>query len=143
MLYLGRGSSVTQCPLCEAFDLSCGCVRDSLPAFRSVNREAGVKIIDMFAVTQRPAIQSWRAQTFECTVEFWINRGVNELDMGESVGAGRSRTSAARWCARSACGHARPGCGGSDAAAARTRARRAVLDPHLFGSRYERRLPSR
>src|SRR3984893_12822096 len=101
MLYLGRGSSVTQCPLCEAFDLSCGCDRGSLPGLRSVNREAGVKIIDMFAAAQLTAIQSCGTQTVECTVEFWINRGANELDMGEGVSAGRSRASAAGWCARS------------------------------------------
>jgi hypothetical protein len=54
MLYLGRGSSVTQCPLCEAFDLSCGHGRGSLPGLGSVNRGAGVKIIDMFAAAQLP-----------------------------------------------------------------------------------------
>src|SRR6266702_1444941 len=143
MLYLGRGSSVTQCPLCEAFALGCGSGRSSPPGARSVSWAGGVKIIDMFVASAPPAIQSWRAQTVECTVEFWINRGVNELDMGESGCAGRSRTSAARWCARPARGDARPCGGGSDAAPTGARARRRVLDPYLLGSRYERRLPSR
>src|SRR3982075_1508588 len=143
MLYLGRGSSVTQCPLCEAFDLRCGCGRGSPRSPGSVSRAGGVKIIDMFAAAELPVIQSCRAQTVECIVEYWINRGVNELDMGEGGRAGRSHTSAARWCARPASGDARPCCGGSDAAAAGARTRRAVLDSCLFGSRYERRLPSR
>src|ERR1700738_4123871 len=103
MLYLGRGSSVTQCPLCEAFTPSHGCCRGSPPGLGAVNRTGGVKIIDMFAHRKRSAIQSCWAQTVECTVEFWINRGVNELDMGESAGAGRSRTSGARVGGRSAC----------------------------------------
>src|SRR3979411_2792982 len=108
MLYLGRGSSVTQCPLCEAFGRSYGRSRGSLQGLGSVGRAGGVKIIDMFARRERLAIQSCRAQTVECTVEFWINRGVNELDMGKSGGAGRSRTSAAGWRTRSARGDARP-----------------------------------
>src|SRR6266850_7448577 len=118
MLYLGRGSSVTQCPLCEALTLSCGGGRVSLPGPGSVSRAGSVKIIDMFAHRERSAIQSWRAQTFECTVEFWINRGVNELDMGEGGGAGRSRASAAGWRARTARRDARSCGGGADAAAA-------------------------
>src|ERR1700730_15448905 len=143
MLYLGRGSSVTQCPLCEAFDLRCGRGRGSPRGPGEVSRARGVKIIDMFADAELPTIQSCRAQTVECIVEFWINRGVNELDMGEGDRAGGSRTSAARWRARPARGDARPYCGGSDAAAGGARARRAVLDSYLFGSRHERWLPSR
>jgi hypothetical protein len=38
----------------------------------SVSRAGGVKIIDMFAAAELPAIQSCRAQTVEYIAEFWI-----------------------------------------------------------------------
>ena len=63
-----------------------------LAAARCLPRETdaqagGVKIIDTFAREAVLAIQSRRAQTVECAVEFGFNRGVNELDMGEGASA--------------------------------------------------------
>src|SRR5262245_42983905 len=87
------------------------------PAGEADIRAGSVKIIDMFALDAGPAIQSWRAQILECTVEFWINRGVNELDMGEGDSAGSTRTSASEQCAASRSG-ARVRGGGFDAATA-------------------------
>jgi hypothetical protein len=64
MLYPGRGSSVTQCPLSEAFHRSCGGCRGSLPGLEPVNQAGGVKIIDTSAVGAVPAIQSGRPKPF-------------------------------------------------------------------------------
>src|ERR1700738_2973556 len=110
MLYLGRGSSVTQCPLCEAFDLRCGRGRGSPRGPGEGSRGGGVKIIDMFAAAELPTIQSCRAQTVECIVEFWINRGVNELDMGEGDRAGGVPPSCGRGGGRPFCGDRRACC---------------------------------
>jgi len=50
MLYLGRGSSVTQCPLCKAFTLP----RIIPRALQSVRILGGVKIVDTFALHALP-----------------------------------------------------------------------------------------
>jgi hypothetical protein len=94
MLYLGRGSSVTQCPLCDLFTCAVVVIATRHQALAPVGRAGGVKIIDTFALGAVPAIQSQRAQTIECTVEFKFNRGVNELDMGEAGATSDARATA-------------------------------------------------
>ena len=121
MLYLGHGSSVTHCPLCEAFapvavsslGLPVGSVQPNLAG--------GVKIIDMFALGAVLAVQSRRAQIIECTVEFGFDRGVNELDMGEGVGALWVCAAPLKWRLTVADGHAFGRCRGPDAPSAGAR----------------------
>jgi len=60
-------------PVWQAFDLSCGAVAACHPA-SDRSPAVGSRCIDMFAAAELPTIQSCRAQTVECTVEFWINR---------------------------------------------------------------------
>jgi hypothetical protein len=94
MLYLGRGSSVTQCPLCDLFTCAVVAIATRREGPARVGRAGGVKIIDTFALEAAPAIQSRRAQMIECTVEFRFDRGVNELDMGEAGSASPARATA-------------------------------------------------
>src|SRR3984885_16297079 len=105
-------------PVMRPFDPCCGACRRALPGLESVNQAGGVKIIDTFAVAAVLAIQSPRAQTVECTVEFGFNRGVNELDMGEGAGALWFRAPASQWRARAARSYARSCSRRSNAAAA-------------------------
>jgi hypothetical protein len=53
MLYLGRGSSVTQCPLCHRFTPSWHESAGVLMAMRAVVRPSVVKIVDAFAAATR------------------------------------------------------------------------------------------
>src|SRR3569833_2071180 len=83
MLYLGRGSSVAQCPLFEAFAPAAGVPDGSGKAGGAWRWDRPVKIIDAL-----PRSTLWRppprtTQTIECTVEFLIIWGVNELDTGD------------------------------------------------------------
>src|ERR1700733_15560500 len=119
-------------PLMRPFHPCCGGCRGSLPGLESVNQPGSVKIIDTFALGAVLAIQSRRAQTVECTVEFGFNRGVNELDMGEGAGALWFRAAASQWRARAACSYARSCSGRSDATAAGAGTGCSVLGSRLY-----------
>ena len=73
MLYLGRGSSVTQCALCHLYVQTAAVAAGRRPGAERVGQPGGVKIIDMLWVKSLSRADSGRLKPLNAKSNFGLS----------------------------------------------------------------------